>query len=72
MIITPKWQEKLQEDLTLWKHNMVIGYYPIKKRPFALEISSDASLTGRGAHCNGANTHGFWSKSERNFHINYL
>ena len=37
-----------------------------------LFVNSDASLTGRGAFCNGQNTGGRWSLSESNNHINFL
>ena len=64
--------ERLLEDLTWWKHNLLIGYNPIRKRLFTLEMSSDASRTGWGAYCNNVGTHGFWRNAENNFHINYL
>jgi len=35
-------------------------------------ISSDASLTGWGAHHEGVTAHGLWSTDERKFSINYL
>lgn len=43
-----------------------------KPAQFALEIYTDASLTGWGAFCNNERTHGFWTKEEAKFHINYL
>jgi len=39
---------------------------------FALEIFSDASLTGWGAAYRGTRTHGFWSLEDKKSHINYL
>lgn len=39
---------------------------------FDLEIFSDASMTGWGAICGRERANGFWSRSERNNHINYL
>ncbi|XP_039310369.1 uncharacterized protein LOC105203938 [Solenopsis invicta] len=44
----------------------------IRSGQFSMEIFTDASLTGWGAVCNGTRTHGFWSPSEKQYHINYL
>lgn len=39
---------------------------------FDLEIFSDASLTGWGAHCNDENAFGWWTEQEAQQHINFL
>ncbi|KYM95321.1 hypothetical protein ALC62_14035, partial [Cyphomyrmex costatus] len=44
----------------------------IRSGIFELEIFSDASLTGWGAVCGEARTHGFWSTKDKLHHINYL
>ncbi|XP_011164155.3 uncharacterized protein LOC105198980 [Solenopsis invicta] len=44
----------------------------IRSGQFSMEIFTDASLTGWGAVCSGTRTHGFWSPSEKQYHINYL
>lgn len=62
----------IMEELSWWKINTPISSNPIRTLQFKLEMSSDASLTGWGAHCNGVNAHGFWTKEERKFSINYL
>ena len=41
-------------------------------RPQAITITSDASLQGWGAVCNGTRTGGPWSHSEQGMHINCL
>ena len=44
----------------------------IRSGRFDLEVFTDASLTGWGAVCGEARTHGFWSPEEKLNHINYL
>ena len=44
----------------------------IRSGRFDLEVFTDASLTGWGAVCGEARTHGFWSPEEKLYHINYL
>jgi len=62
----------MREDLNWWQRNAIIGKNPIRLHKFTAEISSDASLTGWGAHFQGTSTHGFWTKKEKQFSINYL
>ncbi|XP_063901621.1 uncharacterized protein LOC135121245 [Zophobas morio] len=52
--------------------NIPVAKNPIRSLNYRLEIFSGASLTGWGAHCNGENTHGFWSQEEKKLHINQL
>jgi len=62
----------MREDLNWWQRNASIGKNPIRLHKFTAEISSDASLTGWGAHFQDRSTHGFWTKKEKQFSINYL
>lgn len=55
-----------------WKTNVTKGFSKIRTKKFALEISSDASLTGWGAHSEGKSTHDFWEKSHEKYSINYI
>lgn len=65
-------KEKLAEDITWWIENAQIGINLIRTQQFTLEIFSDSSLTGWGAHCEKKSVFGFWSQEERRHHINYL
>lgn len=64
----------LTEDLVWWRAIFADESQRnfIRSGLFALEIFSDASLTGWGAVCGIERTHGFWSPEEKIFHINYL
>ncbi|XP_067208433.1 uncharacterized protein [Linepithema humile] len=64
----------IREDLHWWKNIFADKSQenPIRSGLFALEIFSDASLTGWGAVCSNRRSHGFWSPEEKQFHINYL
>lgn len=62
----------LRSDFVWWESHISNAINPIKQQKYALEIFSDASLTGWGAACNGENTYGAWDKAERSAHINYL
>ncbi|KAI8437235.1 hypothetical protein MSG28_010551 [Choristoneura fumiferana] len=59
-------------DLRWWKDNIMTGLCHIKQYIFALEIFSDASLSGWGAVCKGKTAKGNWSVGEKENHINYL
>lgn len=63
--------KSMSDDLVWWKVNSQIGSNPIRTLKFSLEISSDASLTGWGAHCQGTSSHGFWNQEEKKHSINY-
>ncbi|XP_053970336.1 uncharacterized protein LOC128872056 isoform X1 [Hylaeus volcanicus] len=60
------------DELRWWERIVPTGSNPIRTQKFELEISSDASLTGWGTHCNGKSAEGFWTKEERKHCINYL
>ncbi|XP_063979898.1 uncharacterized protein LOC135163921 [Diachasmimorpha longicaudata] len=65
-------EESMMKDLNWWERNSLIGFNPIRTNDFQIEIFSDASLTGWGAHCEGVSSHGFWSIKNKKFSINYL
>ena len=56
------WQEKL----TQWNGKALLC------RPQTITITSDASIQGWGAVCNGTRTGGPWRQSEQGMHINCL
>ncbi|KAH9645108.1 hypothetical protein HF086_005653 [Spodoptera exigua] len=62
----------IKTELFWWKKNIISRNNKIKQYNFILEIFSDASLSGWGAHCDGQSTGGSWSEWERQQHINYL
>lgn len=63
---------KLAEDFNWWENNILTLNYPINKFSFAVEIVSDASLTGWGIVCGDKRSHGEWTNSESEYHIKYL
>lgn len=63
---------KLEEDLKWWRINSQVGVNPIRTCNYEIEIFSDASLTGWGAHCNEQSANGWWNNEEKKRHINYL
>ena len=60
------------EDLKWWIQNIRSSTNPIREENYAMEIFTDASLTGWGAFCNGEKIHGWWDLDEQNNYINYL
>lgn len=62
----------LKQDFDWWEANITNTVNPIRQKDYALEIFSDASLTGWGAACNNEVTYGAWSEAESKAHINYL
>ena len=62
----------LVEDFVWWKSNIFKMVKPLRHSGFILEIFSDASISGWGAHSNGERIHGFWRINEREQHINVL
>lgn len=61
-----------QEDIAWWLTNIKTAMCPIRKNKFALEIETDASLTGWGARCNNKTASGPWTQEEAKLHINML
>lgn len=55
-----------------WKSNIENIRKPIRSTDFAIEIFSDASKTGWGAHPTEGKTHGFWNTEDQAHNINYL
>ncbi|XP_020297308.1 uncharacterized protein LOC109861882, partial [Pseudomyrmex gracilis] len=64
--------ESMLEELTWWRQNVVIGTNPIRTQLYAIEIFSDASLSGWGCYCNSSKAFRVWDEHERSHHINYL
>jgi len=62
----------VHSDLLWWNDNVVGATAPIRKLVFSLEFSSDASPSGWGSYCQGRSTRGFWTDTEKTYHINVL
>lgn len=62
----------LKSDFFWWLNNLQFSKQDIKESDYILEIFTDASPTGWGAHCKNKSTHGFWSSDQQRCHINYL
>ena len=60
------------DDLKWWKAIKKVPNNPIRTAIYDLEISTDASLSGWGAFCNGQRAHGHWKEYERCYSINHL
>ena len=61
------------EDLQWWVHHLSTwNGRSLIIQPASMTITSDASLQGWGATCNGTRTRGPWSPSEQTLHINCL
>ena len=60
------------EELKWWSDNVETAENDILQSEPDLVISTDASLTGWGCHCEGVSSGGQWLASEKDFHINYL
>lgn len=62
----------LQSEFNWWIQHIPNSKQTIIKKPFLLEIFSDASKTGWGGNCGTEKTNGFWEENEKKYHINYL
>lgn len=64
----------LHEDFVWWSRvfSNPRQYSKILTGKFTREIFSDASLAGWGASCGELRTHGWWSETDKNLHINAL
>lgn len=64
----------LQPEIDWWINNFKNDYnkHYFKNDGYKIEIFTDASTTGWGAFSNGERTHGFWTLSQINYHINVL
>lgn len=56
-------------DISWWVANLNGSSRPIGNIYYSLVITTDASLTGWGAECNGKTTRGAWSFLERRKHV---
>lgn len=63
---------KAKEEIKWWKLNATTTFSPISRPPADLVITSDASLRGWGAACQGETTGGAWAAGEGKKHINEL
>ncbi|KAL7298948.1 hypothetical protein TKK_0008049 [Trichogramma kaykai] len=61
-----------EEDVEWWIRAARVGKNPIRYGDYKLEIYTDASLSGWGAHANNVTTNGFWNATEKEWHINCL
>lgn len=66
--------EYLKEDFEWWLRVLANENQcnRIRLSSYALEIFSDASLTGWGASCGDQRTHGWWASDTKTLHINAL
>ena len=68
-----KISHQAREDLEWWEqHLMSWNGRSLISPPTTMTITSDASLQGWGAVCNGERTRGSWSHQEQSLHINCL
>ncbi|CAK1578331.1 unnamed protein product [Parnassius mnemosyne] len=62
----------ISPDLNWWSSSALTTSNHMRNAGFKIKIYTDASQTGWGAVCSENRAHGWWSVSEREFHINYL
>lgn len=62
----------LREDFEWWIKHIPKANNSLLQDSYRLEVFSDASKTGWGGYCNGEHVYGFWTGSEKSYHINYL
>ena len=64
--------ESAKSELNWWIANISKEQKYLSRDPPALQITTDASLSGWGAECLGVSTGGQWTQRESRHHINYL
>lgn len=64
--------EEALQDVEWWIRKVEVASNPIRQNRFAVEIFSDASLSGWGISSKGKKSHGWWDTNEKNEHINLL
>ncbi|XP_063912268.1 uncharacterized protein LOC135129117 [Zophobas morio] len=62
----------LQNDFLWWESAIQTSHNDIRFDNYDFVIYTDASLTGWGACCDEEKTHGWWTATESQHHINYL
>lgn len=67
-----KLPKSIKGDLDWWAQKILYTSNQIRSDIFAWEIFTDSSTTGWGACVNKVSTYGWWSKEEKERHINYL
>ncbi|KAJ7307453.1 hypothetical protein JRQ81_009473, partial [Phrynocephalus forsythii] len=63
----------VRRSLRWWAHplNLMVGRRFIS-RSLSIQVTTDASNTGWGAHCLHVRAHDLWNSKEQTHHINYL
>ncbi|KAJ8978475.1 hypothetical protein NQ317_006752 [Molorchus minor] len=64
--------DTVKTDLIWWSQNIRLATNNLHRDHFDLEISTDASLSGWGAYCQGESVSGWWSVEDKTHHINIL
>ena len=64
--------QEVKEDLVWWIDNLEGFTTPVRRAKPTITVTSDASLKGWGAECNGVTTGGMWTAQESSLHINLL
>ncbi|KAJ8971931.1 hypothetical protein NQ317_015437 [Molorchus minor] len=64
--------DTVKTDLIWWSQNIRLATNSLHRDHFDLEISTDASLSGWGAYCQGESVSGWWSVEDKTHHINIL
>ena len=69
ILVTPE----LAKQLQWWgfRPHLLMGR-PFRPLQLSAHVTTDASPTGWGAHCNGHTIHALWSHRQRGLHINHL
>jgi hypothetical protein len=70
--ITMTLSQGARSELMWWFQNVVSAYNVVSHELPVKLITTDASLSGWGAECNGISTGGAWTTREAQYHINYL
>ncbi|ODM94400.1 putative enzymatic polyprotein, partial [Orchesella cincta] len=60
------------QDLNWWLLALSSPFNPIRHEKFDYTLTTDASMSGWGAHVGSKSTRGWWSVEEQAFHINTL
>ena len=64
--------QEVRDDLAWWIENLEGFTTPVRRVKPTITVTSDASLKGWGAECNGVTTGGMWTAQESTLHINLL
>ena len=64
--------DDIRDDLAWWVRTLPFSKNDLTNDVYSMEISSDSSLSGWGAVCNGTTVHGWWTSGYSDKHINFL